>query len=71
MNWGKAISELEASGLTQSEIADTAGCSQAYISQLKTGARNSPDFDIGKAIVDLHEGRCQKRKARPKEARAA
>lgn len=55
MDWNKLISELEAGGLTQTEIAERCGCSQPYVSQLKAGLRASPAFDIGSALTALHE----------------
>lgn len=67
MDWKVVIVELEGAGLTQREIAGKAGCSQPYVSQLKSGARKKPEFDIGRALVELH--RTIKRPKR--EARAA
>ena len=58
MNWGALITALEASGLTQNEIAKEVGCSQGYVSQLKTGARTNPPFDLGRGLERLHEQRC-------------
>lgn len=57
MDWKSVIGELEASGLTQKEIADRVGCSQPYVSQLKSGARKKPEFETGQALVDLHRER--------------
>lgn len=57
MDWMKLIDELEAAGFRQTEIAEKCGCSQAYVSQLKSGARLSPAFEIGSAIAALHESR--------------
>jgi transcriptional regulator with XRE-family HTH domain len=67
MDWKVVITDLEGAGLTQSAIAEKAGCSQPYVSQLKSGARKSPDFEVGKALVD--NGLPKKRGRR--EARAA
>lgn len=68
MDWKAVISALEGAGLTQSEIAEKAGCSQPYVSQLKSGARKSPDFEVGRALVDMH---AKLPKRRRREARAA
>lgn len=53
MDWTALISALEATGLTQKEIAEGAGCSQPYISQLKAGHRKGPEFSIGQALVEM------------------
>jgi predicted transcriptional regulator len=63
MNWNALITELEGVGLTQKEIAEHVGCSQPYVSQLKSGARKSPEFDIGNAMVKLHRDRVEARAA--------
>lgn len=63
MDWKTLITELEAAGLTQKEIAERARCSQPYVSQLKSGARRSPEFDIGNAIVALHKERVEAKAA--------
>lgn len=67
MNWSALISELEARGLTQAEIANRAGCSQPYVSQLKAGARKRPHFEIGQALVAMHK----QRKPKTREVRAS
>lgn len=58
MDWKKLITDLEASGLTQIEIAEKCGCSQPYISQLKAGIRGSPVFELGSALSNLHKLHC-------------
>jgi transcriptional regulator with XRE-family HTH domain len=55
MNWKTLIEELEARGLTQTDIAEQSGCSQPYVSQLKSGVRKNPDFTRGQALVELHK----------------
>jgi hypothetical protein len=56
MEWSVVITELEAAGLSQKEIAAEAGCSQPYVSQLKTGRRSRcRDFEIGRRLVELHQ----------------
>ena len=37
--------------LSQGALADEAGCSQAYISQLENGSRSEPGLTIGRSIV--------------------
>ena len=68
MDWAKVITELEASGLTQSEIALRCGTSQPYISQLKGGKRKQVGYDTGSAMRALHEERCP---AKPKRKLSA
>lgn len=57
MDWSALITQIEDSGLTQKEIAIAIGCSQPYVSQLKSGQRKGPDFTIGQALVELHRNR--------------
>lgn len=54
MDWSKLITDLEDGGMTQVEIAAACTTSQSYISQLKTGERKTPGWDIGDAIKELH-----------------
>lgn len=67
MDWPLLITDLEKSGLTQQEIAGKSGCTQPYVSQLKSGRRKRPDYQRGQALVDLHKKLCKPRK----ELRAA
>lgn len=55
MNWKNLIAELLASGLTQVQIAEKAGCKQASISDLYTGKTIQPSYAIGSALVALHK----------------
>lgn len=71
MDWKLVIGDLEDSGLTQREIAEKAGCSQPYVSQLKSGARKKPKFDVGRALVDLHSTIKPRRNRKSGEVRAA
>lgn len=58
MEWTKVINDLERVGLTQTDIAAECACSQAYISQLKSGARTGVGFELGSALSALHAKRC-------------
>ena len=58
MDWKLVIEELERTGLTQNEIAAQAGCSQPYVSQLKSGKRKNPDYHVGTALESLHRIKC-------------
>ena len=63
MDTKKITSELLASGLTQQELADKAGCSQSLISALLRGERGTRlSFEIGSRLLNLHKRRCSKRK---------
>lgn len=66
MDWKVLIEELEAAGLTQTDIADQSGCSQPYVSQLKSGTRRNPDFTRGQALITLH-----KKRVKTKHSKAA
>lgn len=61
MNWKNLIADLIASGLTQMQIAEKAGCKQASISDLSTGKTNQPSYAIGSALVAMHK-RAMRRK---------
>lgn len=59
MSWSELISDLEKSGLTQTEIGNLAGCSQSMVSDLKTGKRGVRlGFEIGTSIKKLWQERC-------------
>ena len=61
MDWKNLIQDLRDSGLTQNEIADKAGCSQAYISDLSNGKRGkSVSYEIGTRLRDLHKSTVRK-----------
>lgn len=59
MNWKNIVTELLATGLTQQQLADLAGCSQNMISDLYLGKKGERlGYSIGKSLVDLHQERC-------------
>ena len=59
MNWKLIVSELLATGLTQQQLAELAGCSQNMISDLRLGKKGERlGYSIGKSLVDLHQERC-------------
>ena len=41
--------------MTQKEVADYVGCSQATISDLATGIQTTTKFEFGLKIVELHK----------------
>lgn len=55
MNWQNLVAGLIESGMTQTEIAEAAGCTQAFISGLYTGAKKGCDYDTGVILVRLSE----------------
>lgn len=57
-NWKQLVTDLVASGMTQSAIALHVGLSQGAISHLVTGAQKSLAYAKGKRLVDLHRERC-------------
>jgi hypothetical protein len=62
--WTSIISDLLASGLTQTEIAfDCGELSQSLISQLYRGDIKNPSWPIGEALRKLHADRCGTKKA--------
>ena len=62
MKWARLITDLETVGMTQAEIAAQTGCSQPYVSQLKSGDRAKPGYEVGSALESLHRRRCQRSK---------
>lgn len=48
--WKKKIQRILKSGLTQEELADIIGVTQAYISQMASGLKKSPSYTIGTKI---------------------
>ncbi|AVF41574.1 transcriptional regulator [Pandoraea apista] len=55
MDIRKAVSDLLGTGLTQSQLAIEADCSQSLISALFSGKRGvRPSYGIAKRIEELH-----------------
>ena len=51
----KIITDLRASGWTQTEIAAYVGCSQPHIGRLQRNAKLDPKWSIGDALCRLHK----------------
>lgn len=51
------LKELEAAGVTETEIASASGLSQPTINRLKNGEHKKTNYDAGNAIVILHRQR--------------
>ena len=45
---------LQETGMTVKEIAKAVGISQAHFHRLKNGEINSPSYELGSRIVQLH-----------------
>ncbi|KVE27756.1 hypothetical protein WI93_12035 [Burkholderia vietnamiensis] len=60
MDIQKAVSDLLASGLTQSQLAGLIPCSQSLVSSLLTGSRGARvSYAIASRIMALHATRIQ------------
>lgn len=57
MDWKQIISELQARGYTQPQIARYCGCGQASISDLATGKTSQPRYSLGELLLQLHRKR--------------
>ena len=60
MDWKNIIAELINEGLRQTEIAQTAGVSQAVISDLLHGKQRTVAWEIGERLLALHKLRTGK-----------
>lgn len=57
MNWTLLIRELQASGLTQQQIAALCDTGQSHISSLALGKRKCPSWTLGERLRALHAER--------------
>lgn len=57
MNISKLIQDLLDAGYSEARIAEEVSCptSQATINRIKTGERKSVRFELGMAIIELHQ----------------
>jgi transcriptional regulator with XRE-family HTH domain len=53
IDWPVVLGTLQKRGLSQRQIADRIGCSQALLSQLASGERRMAGYDIGAAALQL------------------
>lgn len=61
VDWKKIIDELLERGLSEADIAarlraEGVSISQASINRLKRGAIKRPNYDLGSALLRLHQG---------------
>lgn len=54
MDLRKLIAELMAAGVSQVEIAEKIGTSQATVSRYASGEIKSCEYGIGAALIELH-----------------
>lgn len=56
MNWQQMVIDINNAGYTLPEIARQVGAkSHGTITAIKSGATQSPSYDIGVALVSLHK----------------
>ncbi len=53
MNWIDLITQLNAHGLTQQQIAAACGCGQTTISEIAAGKTKEPRYGLGQKLIDL------------------
>ena len=67
MDWKIIIAQVQAkSGLTQPQLAQLLGCSQAHISDLARGRQREPRYSLGLRLLELSNGGASTRKTRNK-----
>lgn len=57
MNWQQLISDLQARGWSQTQIAAHCECGQATISEIARGKNVNPSFKLGQALIALQKSR--------------
>jgi hypothetical protein len=58
MDWKQLILEIQATGLSQAQIGEIIGKSQAWVSATSKGVYNDVRWADGQALIDLHGARC-------------
>lgn len=61
MDWKQLISELQATGLTQTQLSERTGLAQSAISELATGKTTEPKWTTGDKLKALHKKLCRRR----------
>jgi transcriptional regulator with XRE-family HTH domain len=62
MQWKNIIDDIQASGLTQTEIAERCKCAQSTISELASTPDRVPSWSIGAALLELHKKTAKRKK---------
>lgn len=57
MDWKTLIRDLQASGMTQHQIASACETGQSHISALARGDRQCPSWNLGERLRALHAER--------------
>lgn len=72
MDWKTHITRAQARrGLTQRQLADLVGCSQAYISKLVSDPQCEPRYSIGRRLIELSNGSAPNRQPITRKPRRA
>lgn len=71
MQWPELVRYLVASGLTQAEIAEKAGCAQSAVSEWFNGSTREPKASVDRALVALHQKVSRQRRRAEKGAACA
>lgn len=63
MNWTRLLKELQAAGVTQTQVAEKANLkSSSPVSDLANGKTKNPSWPLGQAVLELHRSRCTRDK---------
>ena len=63
MDWKHLISEIRAAGLSQMQICERIGKSQAWVSAASSGKYADLKWADGQALISLHKQVCNKQEA--------
>lgn len=55
MNWAELITELQAAGITQVQMAERCGCTQSTICDIRNGRVIRPRYEIGAGLMELRD----------------
>ena len=58
MDWKTLILEIQATGLSQAQVGELVGKSQAWVSATSKGIYNDVRWADGQALIHLHAERC-------------
>lgn len=70
MDWKQIVADIQASGVSQVQIAEACGCSQATVSELATGKNCDPRASIALRVLQLHKKALRRRKDAPAVSKA-
>lgn len=55
MDWPTIIQELQDAGYSQKQIAESCGCTQGLISQIKNKQIKNASYSVGFGLINLYE----------------